>query len=108
MFTLPYFYFFLATVFFTFTMQRAIQHGQLSEKLSAICSIVYPACTLAYVVFLILGFWYMPHWWYPLAFYVISFLTSFIPIPDKIAATLGVVIAPICTVLMYLSLFQII
>ena len=108
MFTLPYFYYFLIVVFFTFTMYRAISRGQLTPLVASICNIIFPLCSLAYVVFLVLGFWFMPKWWYPFAFYGLSFLSSFIPIPDNIASIIGIIAAPIFTVLMYLSLFQII
>ena len=62
-------------------------------------------CTASLVVFLVLGFWFMPRWWYPLAFFGISIPTGFIPIPDKAGSVLAVIMAPPLCVMAYLSMF---
>lgn len=108
MFTLPYLYYYLLASFFTFMLERAYRNGTLRGELTPYyLPALFSVCHIAEIVFLILGFWFMPHWWYPLVFLALSFLTNFIPIPDKTAAIIGHVLAPLFVVLMYLNLFGI-
>ena len=79
------------------------------DRNSEFLKFVGSICALASIVFIIIGFWYMPEWWYPLVFLGISvFATTFIPMSDNMGCILGVIFAPVACVLMYLSLFGII
>lgn len=60
------------------------------------------------VIFLILGFFFMPHWWYPLVLFGLGTLVNAIPILDIIWVIIGWVAMPVCAVLMYLDMFGII
>lgn len=62
----------------------------------------------AEIIFLILGFFFMPHWWYPLALYGIVMLVNAIPILDVLWSVVGWVAIPVCGVVMYLNLFEVI
>lgn len=106
MFKLPYFYYYIVAWLFIVCLQRMqTRQGKLKGLYP---SIVLPLCTVALVVFLILGFWFMPKWWYPLVMFGISAFTGFIPIPDKFGSWLAVIFAlPLC-VMAYLSLFGVI
>lgn len=106
MFKLPYFYYYIVAWLLIVSLQR-MQTRQGKMK-GAFPSAVLASCTVALVVFLILGFWFMPHWWYPLAFFGMSAVTGFVPIPDKIGSWLAVFLAPPLCVLSYLSLFGVI
>ena len=132
MFSLPYLYYYLVASFFSFMLQRSAMrsNGSASQSSSALdylvssyqspserfvsrnrgfLKFVGSICALASIVFIIIGFWYMPEWWYPLVFLGISILAStFIPMSDNMGCILGVIFAPVACVLMYLSLFGII
>lgn len=62
----------------------------------------------AEIVFLILGFFFMPHWWYPLAIWGLAALVNAIPLFDIIWSIIGWVAIPVCGVLMYLDMFGVI
>lgn len=109
MFTEGYFWYCIAAYFFAFIMDRvASRDVMLPDSAAGIMKIVSLASTVARYIFLILGFWAMPHWWYPLAIWGCSFLVALIPIGDKIAAYIGIIAAPVFTVLMYLDLYNVI
>ena len=131
MFSLPYLYYYLAASFFSFMLRRSATRSEGSGQKSGSAldylvstyrsqeSFVYrnseflkflgSVCAIASLFFLILGFWYMPEWWYPLVFFGISILaTTFIPMSDNAGGILGMILAPIACVLMYLSLFGVI
>lgn len=108
MFALPYVWYFMFANFFSFIMLRFSKRNEavMSPALSMIIMIIGNLLTIAGFVFLIIGFWKMPHWWYPLVLLGLGMATSIIPIPDKIAAIIGIVAGPILTILMYINLFS--
>ncbi len=132
MFSLPYLYYYLVASFFSFMLCRSAMRSngndakngspidfilssyqspteRFVDKNCGILKFLGSVCTLASAVFLILGFWYMPEWWYPLLFLGISVLvTTFLPMSDNMGGVLGLILAPITCVLMFLSLFGVI
>ena len=104
MFEQSYFWYYIGTFFFTFMMQRCSMRGTGGSLTLPIYNILWTLCAIAILVFLIIGFWKMPHWSWPLKFFGLSILTAFIPIPDRIGALIGVV-APVFCVLMFVNLF---
>lgn len=108
MFSHAYLYYYLLATFFAFVMLRASKSfNGSSAVLPVLYTMIGGACNLACFVFLVLGFWFMPHWWYPIVFVLLGIATALIPIPDAIASLIGIVVAPVFSVLMYLSMFGI-
>ena len=111
MFKVPYFYYFIVAWFLITCLQRVVGRGRVDVGAimqKSFPKVILAICTIALVVFLILGFWFMPKWWYPLAFIGCSIVAAFIPLPDKVGALIALVAAPVLTVLAYLSLFGVI
>jgi hypothetical protein len=107
MFKEPYLYFYLIASFFSFLQLRVSQRDTTLPYITMnILQIIGSLGSLATTVFLAIGFWFMPQWWYPIAFLGLSLLTStIIPIPDKIGAIIGIILTPTFSVLMFLYLF---
>ena len=106
MFTQPYLYYYLAASFLTFCLQRSQQkYGMYNGTYP---TVVQGVCTIALFVFIVLGFFFMPHWWYPLVFLAMAVAVGMIPIPSKLLAPIAIVAAPILCGLAYFSLFGII
>lgn len=107
MFTLNYFWFFVVATYF---MSAATLYGNRSgNTLTSIVGIVsFPAL----LVFLIFGFWKMPSWWMPLVMFAIGMFIVAIPSRPgtlyDLSAFIGIVGAPVFTVLAYLGLFGVI
>ena len=108
MFSEPYLYYFLIVSFLAHLQLRMLKSPVLPPAGLYLFTWIGGLGTLARIVFLILGFWFMPAWWYPLAMFGLGLATSIIPIPDRVGALLGVVAVPIFSVLMYLDLFAVI
>ena len=109
MFESAYLYYYLLAAFFAFIMLRASIRLNLSYCVYALYTWIGGVCSLACFAFLVLGFWFMPHWWYPLAIGGLSMIVSaFMPIPTSIGASIGIVAGPLFCVLMYLDLFNVI
>ena len=108
MFHEPHFYYYLIVSFCTFLQLRMLKSPTLPPAGFYLFTWIGGLGTLAKIVFLILGFWFMPAWWHPLAMFGLGLATSVIPIPDKVGAILGVVAVPLFSVLMYLDLFGVI
>lgn len=86
-------------------MQRVLRENPNQMSLY---QFFFPLYLISEIVFLVLGFWFMPKWWCPLAIWGLSILVAFIPIPDRIGALIGIVASPVFIVLAYLSLFGLI
>lgn len=109
MFTEGFTWYYIFCSFFSFLMNRVIGRGiQMGMYAQLVMQPIAILCDAACLVFLILGFWFMPAWWYPLALFGLSWLASLLPIPDIIGALIGIIAAPIFGVLMYLDLFGVI
>jgi hypothetical protein len=108
MFSEPYLYYFLIVSFMAHLQLRMLKSPVLPPAGLYLFTWISGLGTLARIVFLILGFWFMPAWWYPLAMFGLGLATSIIPIPDRVGALLGVVAVPLFSVLMYLDLFAVI
>lgn len=113
MFLQPYLYYYLVATFFVFLQQRALKAYETFDfyatpTLKALIVLTSIIGSISCLVFLILGFWFMPKWWYPLAFIGLKLATAWLPIPDELGAKLGVALVPAFSVLMYLDLFGII
>lgn len=113
MFSEPYLYYYLVATFFAFLQQRALRaydkfEFYASDTMRAIMSVTCLFGLFSCLVFLILGFWFMPKWWYPLAFIGLKIATAWLPIPDGLGAKLGIVLVPVFSVLMYLDLFGVV
>ena len=106
MFKLPYLYYYAAAWLLLTCLQRVQSRSGDMKRIYP--SIVFGVCTISLVVFLILGFWFMPRWWYPIAFVGVSVVAALIPIPDRIGAIISLVAAPVLCVLSYLSMFNVI
>lgn len=108
MFSHAYLYYFLLASFFSYIMLRGADTFKgTSQIIPLIYQVIGGVCGFATIPFLILGFWFMPHWWYPIVFFLLEFVAAAIPLPATIASMIGIVAAPAFTVLMYLSLFGI-
>ena len=105
MFEQSYFWYYIGAFFFTFMMQRSYTRGTGGTATYPLYGLLYPICGIALIVFLVIGFWKMPHWSWPLKFLGLSILTAFIPVPDRIGALIGMVAAPVFCVLMFVNLF---
>lgn len=116
MFSLNYFWFFLLSQFFCEPLRRFASSNEIGANpaFRYIAAIVAPLVMTANVVFLILGFWFMPHWYYPLIFIAIDLLLISVhalmshDVAKFIIMLLGVVAAPLFCVLAYLGLFSVI
>ena len=110
MFSYHYFWFFIIVQFCVFCQQRCVNRmPTLPPIIQSLFYLLSILGSISYYVFLILGFWYMPHWWYPLAMICCgTIISSLIPVPDFIAAFVGIIAIPVCSILMYLDLFYII
>lgn len=107
-FSEPYLYYFLIVSFCAHMQLRMLKSPTLPPGGFYLFTWIGGLGTLARIVFLILGFWFMPDWWHPITLFLMGLATSIIPIPDKIGAILGVVAVPLFSVLMYLDLFGVI
>lgn len=106
MFSQIYFWTFIFASLFSFILRRVyVRFNGSSAAVKEITGLIGNVTYYANIIFLILGFWFMPKWWYPIALYLFSFLTTIIPIPDRILAIIGLVAAPILTILSYYFLF---
>ena len=105
MFRLAYFYYYMVAWLLLVCLTRV--QKRKGEMKGVWPSIVAVLCTMSLVVFLVLGFWFMPKWWYPLVFFGLSILTGFVPIPDKAGAWLAVFAAPVLCVMAYLFISDI-
>jgi hypothetical protein len=103
MFSQPYLYYYLAAILLTFGLQRTQQKYGMYNGFYP--TIVQGVCTIALLVFIVLGFFFMPHWWYPLVFLAMAVAVSMIPIPSRILAPIAIVAAPVLCGLAYFSLF---
>ena len=115
MLSLNYFWFIIIASFFgEFIRQYAGSNKCGTNPLfKSLTLIVSPLCMLANFVFYVLGFWFMPHWWYPLIFMGINWLLLFVQamLSEEISIVLtilGLAVAPTFTVLSYLGLFGVI
>lgn len=111
MFKLPYLYYYCFAWLLIVCLQRVAGRGRSDVGRvmnTPFAQIVLAICTTALISFFVLGFWFMPKWWYPLAFAGCSLIVSSFPIPDKVGAALALVAAPILIVLAYLSMFNVI
>lgn len=106
MFTNAYFWYFIFAYFFSFLMKRVASRWNGANELARI-AIYYIStiCHIALIIFLIIGFWKMDHWWQPLVMYGCAQLTALIPIPDHLGAFAGLFLSPLFTVLMYINFF---
>lgn len=105
MFSEPYLYYFLIVSFLAHLQLRMLKSPVLPPAGLYLFTWIGGLGTLARIVFLILGFWFMADWWHPITLFLMGLATSIIPIPDKIGAILGAVAVPLFSVLMYLDLF---
>lgn len=110
MFVSLYFWSYIFAHFLAFIMARFAQRrgNMMNPTLLTVMQGISNTGMFACTVFLIIGFWKMPHWWCPLVAFGCAFLSAFIPIPDRYAALAGIILCPALCILMYLSLFGII
>ena len=106
MFKEPYLYYYLIASLLSFLQLRVSRRDVNLPEITRIIFIwVGGTCKLSCYVFLVLGFWFMPEWWYPLAFMGLNLAAAALPIPDKLGAFAGVILAPVFSILAYISLF---
>ena len=115
MLSLNYFWFFVIAFTFSSALTRYGASSMVGSNplLKILSQIIGPLCDTVLSVFLILGFWYMPHWWIPLVFFGVGIITqSFLgligDIGNLIVLVLGTIGAPLFTVLAYLGMFGVI
>jgi len=115
MISLNYFWFFVIAFTFSAALTRygASNMEGSSPWLKIIAQIVGPLCDTALFIFLILGFWWMPHWWMPLVFFGVGIITQSIlgligDIGNLIVLILGTIGAPLFTILAYLGMYNVI
>lgn len=111
MFKLLYFWLFVAAFFLNVCLRRTVvlyRHDAKSIFSKLYSQLLLLLGTVALIVFVVLGFWFMPHWWYAPLFLLFGIISTFIPISDEVGAYLALVIEPMFIVLMYLSLFNVI
>ena len=118
MFSLNYFWFFVVAQLF-FEPLRVYAKGPLvgsNPLFKQLSMIVAGLLSAANIVFLILGFWFMPHWYYPLIFGGVSliivslcaWISAYTHYTMLIMAMLGLILSPIFFVLAYLGMFDVI
>lgn len=112
MFGLNYFWFFMAAFFFSSALSRYAKSDMIGTNplFKNISMLLGPICDLLLIVFLIVGFWKMPHWWHPIVFLLIGGLLQGIQgllgrYAEFVVIIIGMLLAPICTILAYLGLF---
>ena len=116
MFTLNYFWFFIAAMFF---MSPVVGYASSSLEganpiVKILSGLIGGVCSLALLIFVILGFWHMPSWWMPLVMALIGWGISPLlrlvsnPLANLIVILLGLILAPLFTILAYLGMFNVI
>lgn len=105
MLSLSYFWTYIFASLFSFILLRVYKgFNGSSQALKTYLCLMGALTQVALLVFLIIGFWYMPEWWYPLVFFGCAFILKMIPIPDYILMLIGIIAAPVLTVLSYILL----
>ena len=116
MFHLNYFWFFIISQFFCEPLRQYSRSDMVGSNptFKYLTMIVAPLVMTANFVFLILGFWFMPHWYYPLIFFALDMCLIGIhallnnQVVQLIIMFIGLIAAPLFSVLSYLGLFGVI
>lgn len=103
----PYFYLYLVSSIFVFVLGDAMKNSQpANPNLIPIAGLVGLITNVANYAFLILCLFFAEHWWYPIIMWAISFVTAILIPPTRGGfAFLGIIVAPLCTICAYVSLF---
>lgn len=113
---LNYFWYFLISQFFCEPLRQYAKSDLVGSNptFKSLTMIVAPLVMTANIVFLILGFWFMPHWYYPLIFFAIDLLTIGLHVLFQnqnvklIILLIGIIAAPLFSVFAYLGLFGVV
>lgn len=111
LFVQPYFWYYIAVSICSFFGQKAVQN--FSGKMITfrdIMGIVSIIGMIAKYIFLVIGFFVCPTWWYPLVMFAIAIVPTFIIPPVKsvelVVGAIGIVVIPILGTLMFVDLFR--
>ena len=106
MFSLPYVYFYLASSLSCYAIKDTIANTTpANELVHPIMGLVKLITRLANFVLLILCIIYAEQWWYALAMMGTAFGASFLLPPFNFLGYIGIISAPVCSVLAYINLF---
>ena len=113
LFSMGLFWFFLLAEIFTFFMQRTFSTWQgANQTTPAIMTVVSFICTIALIVLLIFILIRVRPWWYGLVMLFAGFIIpTILPIGksgETVVAMIGIVGAPLFTVLSFLKVFSVI
>lgn len=100
----------LVTTIFEPFLNESIKGGTIGNKVWA--QLLYMVCTIAFFALVILCFFYMEKWWYPLVSMAIgasiSGVTKAIPFINPLMYFSCWIVTPVLITLTYLSLFGVI
>ena len=106
-FSIPYFWTYIFGSLFSFSLLRGAKNFNGSNQFFLFyLNLMGMITSVALYVFLIIGFWKMPAWWYPIVLFIMGIITKWIPIPDFILMIIGLIAAPALTILTYIYLFS--
>lgn len=109
MFSQPYFYLYVVSCLLVFALRNTIQKNTPANPMvTSVMGFVGLITNIANYVLLALCLFFAEHFWYVPIMWVIGFILCTLLPPTKIETTLGyigLICAPLCTVLAYISLF---
>ena len=115
MLTLNYFWFYVIAFTFASSLTRYGRSNLEGNNpwLKMAAQLIGPICDIALFIFVVIGFWQMPHWWIPIVCFVVGIIAQSLlalvgNIVNLIILVLGTIGAPLFTILAYLGLFSII
>lgn len=80
-FTTPYCWFYIVMNYLT---GRYFEEGRSYSEVSSSCLVMSRTSYPLLMIFLFLGFFFMEHWWYPIALFAVQVVIYAIPIPKKL------------------------
>ncbi len=105
-FTTPYLWFFIVGYVLTMHMLKLQNDfGGASEAIFKILQWLPQMCALFLLCFLIVGFFQMPHWFYPFGLMTLAMaVNQILPLSYRVCGLIGIIGAPLAIVLCYTSL----
>ena len=106
MFSLPYVYLYIISNLSCYAMQDTMKNTTPANQFAhPIMGLIGLITKVANIVLLILCLFYAEQWWYALVMFAISFVASMLLPSYRFLGYLGILAAPICSVLAYINLF---
>ena len=104
----PYFYLYVISCVLVFALGNTTKKADLIEPQTlAIMGVVGLITNISNYVLLVLCLFLADHWWYAIVMWIVGFIATILlpPTKEQTLAYIGVVAAPICTLLAFISLF---